>query len=249
MGELDGQVALVTGSTRGIGWAVARALAGAGASVVVNGRADAALVDARAAELRAAHGVDTLALPFDVADPAAVRSAARAVFERFGRLDVAVANAGMLGDGLIGMIGDDLVARTLDVNLAGAIHTVQAAAKLMRRARRGSIVLMSSVMGRRGSAGSLVYAASKAGVIGVGLSAAKELGPQGIRVNVVAPGMIDTELMDVVPPDRLAQRLATVPLGRLGTADEVAEVVRFLASDRAAYVTGQVLGVDGAMAL
>lgn len=249
MGELDTRVALVTGSTRGIGWAIARELAAQGATVVLHGRQDLGAVEVRAKELADEFGVEALPLAFDVADAAAVRAGARAVFDRFKRLDVLVANAGILGDALVGMISDEVIDRTIAVNLTGTLHLVQAAAKLMGRRRSGSIVLVSSIVGRVGNVGQLVYAASKAGVIGAGLAAAKELGPQGIRVNVIAPGVIDTDMIRHLPDDVLRDRLGGVALGRLGRAEEVASVVGFLASDRSSYVNGQVLGVDGAMVL
>lgn len=249
MGELDTRVALVTGSTRGIGWAIARELAAQGATVVLHGRQDLGTVEVRAKELADEFGVETLPVAFDVADAAAVRAGARAVFDRFKRLDVMVANAGILGDALVGMIGDDVIDRTIAVNLTGTLHLVQAAAKLMGRRRSGSIVLVSSIVGRVGNVGQLVYAASKAGVIGAGLAAAKELGPQGIRVNVIAPGVIDTDMIRHLPDEVLRERVGGVALGRLGRPEEVASVVGFLASDRSSYVNGQVLGVDGAMVL
>jgi 3-oxoacyl-[acyl-carrier protein] reductase len=249
MAELEGRVALVTGSSRGIGWAVARALAAEGATVAVTGRSDPDAIEARAAELRDTYGVDAFGLCFDVGDPDGIRAALRTVFERVGRLDVTVANAGILGDALVGMISDELVTRTLAVNLAGTLHLLQASAKLMRRRRSGSIVLVSSIVGRMGNVGQLVYAASKAGVIGAGLAAAKELGPQGIRVNVIAPGVIDTDMIRHLPDAVVKERLGGVALGRLGRADEVAQAALFLASDRSSYVNGQVLGVDGAMVL
>jgi len=247
MGELDGRVALVTGSTRGIGWAIARQLASEGASVVIHGRHDLAAVELQAKELAVEFDVPTLALAFDVGDPDGIRAGARAVFDRFRQLDVLVANAGMLGDALIGMISDELIERTIAVNLVGTLHLVQAGAKLMRRQKRGSIVLVSSIVGRVGNVGELVYAASKAGIIGAGLAAAKELGPQGVRVNVIAPGMIETDMLGDLPDEVVRRRVGGVALGRLGRPEEVAEVVCFLASDRSSYVNGQVLGVDGSM--
>ena len=247
MPALDGRVAVVTGGTRGIGLATGRALAEAGATVVLTGR-DAQVAASCAKELTAEFGVVAQGVGLDVTDAAAVGSVIRGVAREHGRLDVAVANAGVLGDALIGMITDELVTRMLSTNVAGTIHTVQAAARAMMR-RGGSIVVLASVVGERGSAGQTAYAASKAAVANVARSSAKELGRYGIRVNAVAPGVIDTDMTAHLPPAVLERRVADTALGRLGTPADVARVIRFLACDDAAFVTGQVLGVDGGLVL
>ncbi|MDB4987244.1 MAG: short-chain dehydrogenase/reductase [Myxococcaceae bacterium] len=246
---LTGKVAIVTGSTRGIGWAIAEALAAAGASVVVNGVRDPALVEARAQELHARYGVPALALTADAGDPKAVANAYQAVFKRFKRLDVLVNGAGIMRGALIGMISDELVRDTLQINLAGAIHHLQGAAKLMARHKSGSIVNITSLLGVQGTEGQSVYAASKAGVVGLTLAAAKELAPQGIRVNAIAPGFIDTDLTAALSDDKRAEFIARIRLGRVGQARDVANAALFFASELSGFVTGQVLAVDGSMQL
>lgn len=247
--RLDGRVALVTGATRGIGWAIARTLAAAGARIVVNGLGDRQLVSERAADLRREYGVETLPMAADIGDAGAVMGMYRAVAGHFGRLDILVNNAGILADALIGMIPDAMVEGALRVNTAGAIYNLQAAARLMRRGGGGSIVTISSIVGLRGNAGQTVYAATKAALVGMTLSAAKELGPYGIRVNAVAPGVIDTDMTAHLDEATRGALVGGIPLGRAGRAEEVGQVVLFLVSDLAAYVSGQVVGVDGAMVL
>jgi 3-oxoacyl-[acyl-carrier protein] reductase len=249
MSELSGRVALVTGGTRGIGLATARALIAGGATVVLTGR-DAARAEAVAKEV-GGHGVG-----LDVSDFAAVGEVVKRVVAEYGGLDILVANAGIMENALLGMIRADDVRRTLDTNVAGAVAAVQAAARAMARKRTapdgterrgGSIVLLASVVGTYGAAGQSVYAASKAAVAALARSAARELGGRGIRVNAVAPGVIRTDLIASLPADVLDKQAAAAALGRLGTPEEVADVIRFLAGDGARYVTGQVLGVDGGL--
>ncbi|HEV2781841.1 MAG TPA: SDR family oxidoreductase [Actinophytocola sp.] len=248
MTDLTGRVAVVTGGTRGIGLATADALAGAGATVVLTGR-DEAVAKQRAAELAERTGSPVTGLALDVTDRSAIKDAFRAVAKEHGRIDALVASAGMLRGALIGMLSDEHIDTTLATNVVGTIATVQAAARAMMRKRSGSIVLLASIVGERGNAGQTVYAASKAAIAGVARSAAKELGRYGIRVNAVAPGVIRTDLIADQPAEALEKITADTPLNRLGEAAEVAAAIRFLISDEASFITGQVLGVDGGLVL
>ena len=245
---LSGRVVVVTGGTRGIGRATAELLACSGATVVVTGRDESAAVKA-AAEINEAHGVPAMGIGFDVADFAAVGEAFKTIAKEQGRIDGLVASAGVLDNALVGMITPELVDRMLSTNVAGTIAAVQAAGRAMMRKRTGSIVVLASIVGEHGSAGQMVYAASKAAVANIARSAAKELGPRGIRVNAVAPGVIDTDLIANLPRELIEENVARTSLRRLGTPADVARAIRFLISDESAFITGQVLGVDGGLVI
>jgi 3-oxoacyl-[acyl-carrier protein] reductase len=242
---LDGRVAIVTGGSRGIGAAIAALLAEHGAAVVVSGRDAVRMQQAvQALEERGAsvHGV--------VADAAKREDADRlveAAKERYGRLDLLVNNAGITRDGLLIRMKDDDWDRVMDVNLRGAFLMTRAAAKVMIRQRSGRIVNIASTAGAMGNPGQANYSAAKAGLIGLTKATARELAHWGILVNAVAPGLIETDMAAAISAEAREALLAQVPLKRIGSAREVAEMVGFLAGDGAAYVTGQVFHVNGGL--
>ncbi len=246
MFDLDGKVAIVTGGSRGIGRAVAETLAERGARVVVNYVSNEAAAVAVTEVVESAGGKAEIAR-FDVADTAASEKAIAEIAKRLGRLDILVASAGISIDGLILRLKDEDLDRTLAVNLKGAVACSRAAIKVMMRARTGRIVLLSSVVGEMGNAGQTAYAASKAALLGVAKSLAREYASRGITVNAVAPGYIETDMTAGLSAEQQSAMLTAVPLGRAGTAAEVAAAAAFLASDEAAYITGQTLRVNGGM--
>ncbi|HEX6491249.1 MAG TPA: 3-oxoacyl-[acyl-carrier-protein] reductase [Gaiellaceae bacterium] len=237
--SLEGKTALVTGGSRGIGRAIALELARAGAAVTVGFRSGAEEAE------RVAEEAGGRALQADVADPA---EAARLV-EEAGQLDILVNNAGLTRDGLIARMPDADWRDVLETNLSSAFYTCRAAARSMLKRRSGSIVNISSVVGLHGNPGQTNYSASKAGVIGFTKALARELGSRGVRANVVAPGYVATRLTDELPEDLRALMLTNTPLGRLGEPEDIAGAVRFLCSDAAAFITGEVLLVDGGLGM
>jgi 3-oxoacyl-[acyl-carrier protein] reductase len=239
-------VAFVTGASRGIGRAIAVDLAGHGYAVALCGR-DLAALDETAALVRRAGGeaARVSRLVVDVADQAAVDAAVSAVLAEFGRLDVAVANAGQSADGLILRLKAAELDRLIDVNLKSAFYLCAAVAKPMLKQRGGAIVLVSSIVGIGGNPGQSVYSATKAGLLGLTRSLAKELGSRNVRVNAVAPGLIETAMTADLPDAARKGFLDGIALGRPGTPEDVAGVVTFLASDAARYITGQTIVVDG----
>jgi 3-oxoacyl-[acyl-carrier protein] reductase len=242
---LAGRVAVVTGGTRGIGLASARLLAEDGASVVVSGR-DRGRLDAAVKELEAL-GVAALGIAADAAKREDCDRLVDAAKERFGRIDVLVNNAGMTRDQLLVRMKDDDWDQVLDVNLRGVFLMTRAAGKVMMRQKSGRIINITSTAGAMGNAGQVNYSAAKAGVIGLTKAAARELAHWNILVNAVAPGLIDTDMTATVPAEARQALLDQVPLKRIGVAREVAEMVRFLAGDGGAYITGQTIHVNGGL--
>jgi len=243
---LAGRVAIVTGGSRGIGLAIARSLAEDGASVVVSGR-DSGRLDAAAKELEKCGGGGVLAVAADAAKRADADRLVDAARERFGRLDVVVNNAGITRDQLLVRMKDEDWDQVMDTNLRGVFLLTRAAAKAMMRQRSGRIINVSSTAGAMGNPGQVNYSAAKAGVVGLTKAAARELAHWSILVNAVAPGLIETDMAATIPAEAREALLQQVPLKRIGAAREVAEVVRFLAGDGAAYVTGQVIHVNGGL--
>ena len=247
MFDFKGKVALVTGASRGIGRAVAVTLGRGGASVALNYAANEAAAAEALREVQEAGAPRARLFRFDVADPAACAAAVEALVGEWGGLHVLVNNAGVALDQLVMRIKDEEWNRQLQVNLTGAFNLVRAAARPMMKQRGGAIVNLSSVVGEMGNAGQAAYAATKAGLIGLTKAVARELASRHVRVNAVAPGYVDTDMTQALPEAARAKLLELIPLARMGTAQDVADAVAFLASEQASYLTGEVLRVNGGM--
>ena len=237
--SLEGKNALVTGASKGIGRAIAAELAAAGASVAVGYRSGREEAEALAVE------IGGRAIQADVSDP----HEAKRLVEEAGDLDILVNNAGLTRDGLLARMPDDDWRTVLETNLSSVFYTCRAVTRPMMKKRGGSIVNISSIVGVHGNWGQTNYGASKAGIIGFTKSLARELGSRNVRANVVAPGYVKTQLTDVLPEDATKAMLESTPLGRLGDPEDVAGAVRFLCSDAASFITGEVLLVDGGLGM
>ncbi|MDQ1300806.1 MAG: 3-oxoacyl-[acyl-carrier-protein] reductase [Chloroflexota bacterium] len=245
---LQGKIAVVTGSSRGIGAAIAKELAAQGATVIINHRDSATQAEAIAAEIIAAGG-SAAVISANVSEFAEAQRLIKETVERFGRIDILVNNAGTTRDMLIMMMPEadwDLVIQT---NLKSAFNCSKAAVRPMMKQRAGRVINITSVSGLAGQAGQTNYSASKAGMIGFTKALAKEIGPRGITVNAIAPGFVPTVLTDVLNEEQKRAIISMTPLGRFAQPEEIAYAVTFLASDRAAFITGQVLSVDGGLVM
>ena len=244
MGLLDGKVCLITGASRGIGLATAKRFAEEGAIVYANVRHPKNLDDLYKKMSDECPG-SIKALYFDVRDEVGAKNAIMQIKKEAGRLDVLVNNAGIMKDALIGMVSRSLVQDIYETNVFGVINMLQLASKLMIKQRSGSIINLSSIVGLEGNPGQLVYSATKGAVAAITKTASKELAQYGIRVNAVAPGMIDTDMYRSIGEQRMKEQLVNIRMGKFGEPDEVADAILFLASDLSRYITGDIIGVNG----
>lgn len=244
MGLLEDKVCLVTGASRGIGAATAKRFVEEGAIVYANVRTPKNL-DLFFEEMSEKGPGRIKALYFDVRDESASKKAIMQIKKEQGRLDVLVNNAGVMRDALIGMVTTSLMKEIFDTNVIGVANMLQLATKLMSRQKSGSIINLSSIVGIEGNAGQLAYSASKGAVAAITKTASKELAQYGIRVNAVAPGMIDTDMYRSIGEERVKDQIDNIRMGKLGTPEEVADAILFLASDLSRYITGDIIGVNG----
>lgn len=241
---LDQKVCLITGASRGIGLATAKRFAEEGAVVYANVREPKNLDECYSKISENSPGSIT-SVYFDVRDESAVKQAVQRIKREQGRLDVLVNNAGIMKDALIGMISPSMMHEIYETNVRGGVTLIQLVSKLMIKQKSGSIINLSSIVGIEGNAGQMAYSASKGAVAAMTKTAAKELAQYGIRVNAVAPGMIDTDMYRSIGEERIKAQIKNIGLGRLGEPEEVADAILFLASDLSRYITGEILGVDG----
>lgn len=245
---LENKTVFITGSSRGIGQATAVVFAKHGAQLVLHARQKENLTETVEVVTEICHHPPLL-VEYDVKDYNSIKQSFQTIRRELGKLDVLVNNAGMMEESLLGMIQEEMVENTMQTNLQSVLFHMQYASRLMMKQKEGSIINLSSIIGSSGSEGNTVYAASKAGVIGATKSASKELAPFNIRVNAVAPGFIQTDLISHYQDEKLTKVIEKIKMNRFGTPEEVANVMLFLASDLSTYVTGQVIGVDGGMVI
>lgn len=245
---LEGKIALVTGAAKGIGRAIALALAADGATVIVNYNGSAQKAEAVVDEIKAL-GRDSEAYQCNVANTADVDAMIKDVIKRYGRLDILVNNAGITRDNLIMKMSEEDFDVVIDANLKGCFNTIKAVSRQMLKQRAGRIINITSVSGILGNAGQANYAASKAGIIGLTKTMARELASRGITVNAIAPGFVDTEMTQVLSDEVKEAATKQIPLGRFGKPEDIANMAAYLASEKAAYMTGQIISVDGGMAI
>jgi len=242
---LRDKVVLITGCNRGIGKAILEKFAMNGAIVFASARENG-ILDKEALSLSEKYRTTIVPVYLDVTDLKGIQHLFMRINKEYKRLDCVVNNAGIMEDALIGMATEAIIQKTFAVNVFAPINMIQYACKIMKRQNSGSIVNISSIVGTNGNSGQIVYSASKGAVISLTKTAAKELAPNNIRVNAIAPGMIDTAMFRSIGEPRISERISKIGMGRLGTPEEVADAALFLASDLSVYITGQIIGVDGA---
>ena len=245
---LKGKTAIITGSGRGIGKAIALKLASLGANIVVNDIPSSQDADATSEEIKNM-GVGSIVVKGDVRNIDDVNELIKATIDKFGKIDIFVNNAGITRDGLMLRMSEEDWDMVMDINLKGAFNCIKTVARPMMKQRSGSIINITSIVGVMGNAGQANYVASKAGLIGLTKTTAKEFASRGIRCNAVAPGFIQSAMTDVLPDDVKQKYFDSIPLGKFGQTEDIANVVAFLASDMSAYVTGQVINVDGGLVM
>lgn len=245
---LEGKTALVTGAAKGIGRAIALALAAEGAAVVVNYNGSREKAEQTAEEIRAL-GAESRVYQCNVADTEAAQTMIKEITAEYGRLDILVNNAGITRDNLIMKMSEEDFDAVISANLKGCFNTIKAVSRQMLKQRSGRIINITSVSGILGNAGQANYAASKAGIIGLTKTMARELASRGITVNAVAPGFVDTDMTQVLSDSVKEAAVSQIPLGHFGKPEDIANMVAYLASEKAAYVTGQIISVDGGMAI
>lgn len=248
MGRLDGKIALVTGGAKGIGRAIVKKLASEGATVVINYRGSQAQAEETLQEMQVTGGKGSM-IACDISDYQKTKEMMQEILEKYGRLDILVNNAGITKDGLLMGMTEEMFDLVIQANLKGTFNCMQLIARTMIKQRSGRIINISSVSGVLGNAGQVNYAASKAGVIGMTKSAAKELAGKGITVNAIAPGFIHTDMTEVLSEKVKESILASIPMRKMGEPEDIASIVTFLASEEARYITGQTISVDGGMAM
>jgi len=243
---LNNKVCFITGSTRGIGWSIAKLFATNGGVIIINGR-DEEKLTANLDELNQINPKDHSKIKADISISKDIKETYRFIYSKYKRLDVLVNNAGILTDALIGMTTEKMVDELIATNQKAVLFNIQYAIKLMQRQKRGSIINITSIIGKRGNVGQVAYGSTKSAVIGITYSSAKELASHNIRVNAIAPGLIDTNMIKNLSKDKLNDLRNSILMDRIGKPEDVAKVALFFASDLSEYVTGQVLGVDGGM--
>jgi 3-oxoacyl-[acyl-carrier protein] reductase len=247
--DLSGKIAVITGSTRGIGWECAKLLAVNGATVILNGVSDPDILNKRIVELTELAGHPANGYLCDVSAYDQVKAFYTWIFKEYKCLDILVNNAGVLDDSLIAMTSKEKIDRTININTKAVIYNIQYASRLMMRKKSGSIINISSIIGKYGNEGQIVYSASKAAVLGITYSASKELAPGNIRVNAIAPGFIQTDMVKQLTDEKYRILEKSIKMGRIGKPLDVANAVLFFSCDLSSYITGQVLGVDGGMVI